>query len=40
MELVLVFLAIALGFILLDGLSATIGRDSRLTFRDEVRPWI
>jgi len=40
MELMLVFFTITLGLILLDGLSATAGRDSRLTVRDEVRPWI
>jgi hypothetical protein len=40
MELLLVFLAITIGLILVDGLSATAGRDSRLSVADEVRPWI
>ena len=40
MELLLVFLAITIGLILLDGFSATAGRDSRLGVRDDVRPWI
>jgi hypothetical protein len=47
MELLLLFLAITLGLVLLDGLSATAGRDSRPMFRDsrlaprdDVRPWI
>lgn len=40
MELLLVVLAAAAVLAIVDGLSATAGRDSRLTFRDEVRPWI
>lgn len=40
MELMLVFLAITIGLVLLDGFSATAGRDSRLSIRDDVRPWI
>jgi len=40
MELLLVVLAVAALLALLDGLSATAGRDSRLAFGDDVRPWI
>ena len=40
MELLLVVLAVAAVLAFLDGLSATAGRDSRLSFGDEVRPWV
>ena len=40
MELLLVVLATTALLAIVDGLSATVGRDSRLTVRDEVRPWI
>ena len=40
MEFLLVILAAVAALALLDGLSATEGRDSRPTVRDEVRPWI
>jgi len=39
MTLIVILAATAL-FAILAGLATTAGTDSRLSFRDEVRPWI
>jgi len=39
MTLIVIIAATAL-FAILAGLATTAGTDSRLSFRDEVRPWI
>jgi hypothetical protein len=36
----LVIIAATVLFAILAGLATTAGTDSRLSFRDEVRPWI
>ena len=39
MTIIVIIAATAL-FAVLAGLAATAGADSRLSFRDDVRPWI